>query len=134
MTMEEREIYELTELIAKEEKTEKQLAEQLAECRRKKKDTVERKAMLLGNDFRDFNRKSIPDLLEILFCKYGEMYIKEASRLMESEFGRVVATQTISGALIRYTKKGKRFKELGRNIFDVVDREYQKWKSKEKNM
>lgn len=126
MEIEDRnEIDELNEQIAEAEKRERQLAEQLAECRRRKKDMVERKAMLLGNDFRDFDRKSIPDLLEILFRKYGRLHINQAAKLMESEFGRTVATQTISGALIRYVQKGKRFKQLGNNIFDLADGEYQ---------
>lgn len=126
MTTEDRkEIDELDEQIAGAERTERQLVEQLAECRRRKKSLVERKALLLGNDFQDFDQKSIPDLLEILFRKYGRLHINDAAKLMESEFGRAVATQTISGALIRYVQKGRRFKQLGNNIFDLAGDEHQ---------
>ena len=117
----------LGELIAKEEEIEKQLIEQLADCRQRKKSLVQSKAMLMGRDFQDYARKSIPDLLEIMFRKYGGQHIRSAALLMQSEFGRVVATQTISGALIRYVQKGKRFKKLGKNFFDIADDEYQKY-------
>ncbi len=122
MNVENYESKNLDDLIDKEDATERRLLEELAECRQRKRSLVESKAMLMGNDFRDFDRKSIPDLLEILFRKYGVMHIKDAAKLLESEFGRVAATQTVSGALIRYANQGKRFKQLGNNTFDIADR------------
>ena len=126
MTTENFEAQNLEELIAKEDATERRLLEELAECRQRKRSLVESKAMLMGNDFRDFGRKSIPDLLEILFERHGGMNIYAAAKLLESEFGRVAATQTVSGALIRYARQGKRFKQLGNNTFDLADNKYQR--------
>lgn len=124
MTITNSETDELDKLIAKEDEIERQLLEELAECRQRRKSLTQSWAMLMGNDFRDYERKSIPDLLEILFRKYGKLHIQDAARLIGSEFGRVAATQTISGALIRYASKGKRFKQLGNNFFDVDDEKH----------
>lgn len=68
-------------------------------------------------------KKSIPDHLEDLLRKHGPKHVDELKYLLFREKDIEADKQTISGALIRYTKQKRRFKRVGSNVFDLLERE-----------
>lgn len=114
------EIEQINKLIDAERETEKNLTTELAKSRERMKTLLQMKFQATGHE-PEISERSIPDLLEAIFRKYGAQHISKAALLIESEFGKSVATQTISGALVRYVNRGKRFKKAGKNTFDVID-------------
>lgn len=113
---------EIDKLLLKEERIRQDLQKELDASKERTKSLLHTKLMLSGN-LDDYSNKSIPDLLELIFRKYGKQHVDQAKGLLESEFGRQADKQTISGALIRYANSNKRFTRVGKNIFDVIKKE-----------
>ncbi len=116
------EIVLIGKLIATEEELQQVLLKKLNASYARKKELLAERIKITGNkDVDDYSDLAIPDLLEMIFRRYGKQHITQAAVLLESEFGRIADTQTISGALFRYVKQGKRFKKVGKNMFNLID-------------
>lgn len=112
----------IDELLAQEKITEKDLLAKLNESRERTKSLLHTRMMLTGIEAQDFSEKPIADLLEAIFRKYGKQHVDFAKILIESEFGRQIEKQTISGTLIRNANQKIKFKRVGKNTFDLIDR------------
>lgn len=117
----EEEILAVDNLIAGEEELQQVLLKKLNASYDRKKELLTERLKLTGKDLDDYSDLAIPDLLEMIFQKFGKQHITQAAALLKTEFGRSADTQTISGALFRYAKKGERFKKVGKNTFNLID-------------
>lgn len=64
--------------------------------------------------------KSIPDLIEEVLKNYGALHVNEILKHL-GDYNVRPSRQTVSGALIRYVKAGRRFRRVGPNQFDVKE-------------
>lgn len=115
------EILAIDKLIAGEEELQQILSKKLNASYDRKKELVAERLKITGKDADDYSDYAIPDLLEIIFRRFGKQHITQAAALLKTEFGRIADTQTISGALFRYAKKGERFRKVGKNTFNLID-------------
>jgi len=106
----------LEKRVAERKEIELMLAENTAEI-----NSLEtRKAFLLKKDVSEITvLKSIPDHLEEILTERGATHCKILVEELKRR-GVTAAKYTVSTALMRNAKKGKRFVYVGPNIYDVL--------------
>lgn len=114
---------ELDTIIEKEEGERDRLKELLREKERTLNILYKARAELKGDDYSivTASEKSIPDHLENLLREHGPQHVKVLKKMLLTEKGVDTGKQTVSGALIRYSNQGRRFKRVGPNVFDILE-------------
>lgn len=76
-----------------------------------------------GEPFVDVSeQKPIADMTEEILRKYGKLHVDDVvAKLAEPPYERMVDKQSVVGTLVRYISQKKRFKRVGKNIFDVLE-------------
>ncbi len=113
----------IDKLLAELRTEEKQLISSLSNVQGKIKSLLETRALLTGQEFNPNKEKSIPDLLEDVLRQCGAKHVDELVEILRADYPQTgsVAKQTVSGALIRYSNQGRKFKRVGKNTFAVID-------------
>jgi hypothetical protein len=126
-------LQDIDKLIEREIEEKKELEQLLKDKNRSLQSLYRTRAELKDESYnfssspRTRSGKSIPDHLEDILRERGPKHVMELKKILYKEKGVDAGKQTISGALIRYTNQGRRFKRSGANVFDILE-------DKEKNM
>jgi hypothetical protein len=120
-------LQDIDRLIKREKEEKKELERLLNDKNRSLQSLYRTRAELKGENYnfstspRTRSGKAIPDHLEDILRERGPKHVMELKEILYKEKDIDAGKQTISGALIRYTNQGRRFKRSGANVFDILE-------------